>query len=91
MRITVSIPENVYRASTTLARRLGLSRSMLYGRALEEYVDHHQGDIAVHPLIRIHVEPVLVEEVSRLPDEPALADAIPSSRPTNPASADRTR
>lgn len=66
MRITVTIPDGIYRSSHRLAQRLGLSRSALYGRALEEYVDHHQGDAFVNPLIRAIVEPVLIEEMSRL-------------------------
>lgn len=68
----MSIPEEVYRATAALARRLGVSKSALYTRAVEEFIDQHEDDIGnVNPLIRANVEPVLTEELSRLSRTPA--------------------
>ena len=39
MKTAVSIPDRVFRAAEKAAKRLGLSRSELYARAVQEYVE----------------------------------------------------
>jgi metal-responsive CopG/Arc/MetJ family transcriptional regulator len=46
MRTTISIPAELYQAADLMAKRLGLSRSELYRRALAKYLESH-GDLAV--------------------------------------------
>lgn len=46
MKTAISIPDDVFDAADDLAAELGVSRSELYARAVEEYVaKHRQQDI----------------------------------------------
>ena len=38
MKTAISIPDNLFKAADSLARRLGISRSLLYQRAVEQYL-----------------------------------------------------
>lgn len=42
MKTAISIPDQIYESAEQLARRLGKSRSELYTRAVESYVEKHQ-------------------------------------------------
>jgi metal-responsive CopG/Arc/MetJ family transcriptional regulator len=44
MKTAISLPDDLFRHSDALAKRLGVSRSELYARALEEYVAKHRAD-----------------------------------------------
>lgn len=44
MKTAISLPDQLFQHGDALARRLGLSRSELYARALEEYVAKHRVD-----------------------------------------------
>lgn len=41
MKTAVSIPDRTFRAADQLARRLGLTRSALYARAVAEFLQRH--------------------------------------------------
>jgi len=41
MKTAVSVPDPVYEAGERMARRLGVSRSHLYSKALREYLERH--------------------------------------------------
>jgi len=43
MKVAVSVPDSVFQAAERTARRLKVSRSRLYARALEAYVGSHGG------------------------------------------------
>ena len=65
MKTAVSIPDQVFKRAERLAKRLGLSRSALYGKALADYVAKRSpaavtaalnalvdsGDLAVDPFV----------------------------------------
>lgn len=42
MKTAISIPDPVFNTAEKLARRLGLSRSELYVRAISSYVEEHK-------------------------------------------------
>lgn len=42
MKTAISLPDDLYRTGDALARRMGLSRSELYARALAEYIAKHR-------------------------------------------------
>lgn len=42
MKTAISIPDPIFEAADRLARRLGLSRSELYARAVAAFVDRHR-------------------------------------------------
>ena len=44
MKTAISLPDDLFRHGDALAKRLGVSRSELYARALEEYVGKHRAD-----------------------------------------------
>ncbi len=66
MKTAISLPDNLFQAAEDLARRLGLSRSQLYQRAVEHYLKT-QG----HDFIREALDEVYGQEgTSRL--DPAI-------------------
>jgi metal-responsive CopG/Arc/MetJ family transcriptional regulator len=44
MKTAISLPDDLFRAGDALAKRLKVSRSELYARALAEYVVKHSAD-----------------------------------------------
>ena len=44
MKTAISLPDHLFRSGNALAKRLGVSRSALFARALEEYLAKHRGD-----------------------------------------------
>ena len=53
VRVTVSIPDSVRVSADELARRLGVSRSELYSRAVREYLAAHSPDRVTEALDRV--------------------------------------
>jgi len=43
MKVTLSIPDEVFESAESLGKRLGVSRSRLYSTALAEFVAKHKG------------------------------------------------
>jgi len=43
MKTAISIPDPVFKTADRLAKRLGMSRSELYVRAISNYVEEHSG------------------------------------------------
>lgn len=44
MKTAVSVPDDVFQSAEQLARRVGMSRSEVYSRAVREYVARHAPD-----------------------------------------------
>lgn len=44
MKTAVSVPDEIFAQGERLAAQLGIARSQLYARALEEYVHRHGSD-----------------------------------------------
>ena len=42
MKTAISIPDPVFRAAERLAKRLGISRSRLYAKAIASFVERHR-------------------------------------------------
>lgn len=53
MKTAVSLPDDVFTSAERLAKRLKISRSQLYGRALGEYVARHAPDVVTEALDRV--------------------------------------
>lgn len=68
MKTTISLPDEVFEAADELAERLGVSRSELYARAVEELLARHRDEDVTARLNRVYAE-----EPSGL--DPALRDA----------------
>jgi len=74
MKTAVSVPDPIFHDAEALAKRLGMSRSELFSRALEAYLDAHK-----HDSVREALDAIYNQEASRL-DE-ALAHIQWSSLP----------
>ena len=65
MKTAVSIPDPVFQGAETLARRLRISRSQLYARALGEYVRRHAPESVTESLDRLCAEIGEDEDLNR--------------------------
>ena len=54
MKTAISIPETVFRSAEQLARRLGVSRSELYSKAVAQLIDKHRDDLVTVRLNEIY-------------------------------------
>ncbi|HUC87827.1 MAG TPA: ribbon-helix-helix domain-containing protein [Candidatus Binatia bacterium] len=65
MKTAISIPDKVYESAEALANRLGKSRSELYTKAIQNYVEIHQADKITAKLNEVYstessaIDPVL--------------------------------
>ena len=76
MKTAVSIPDPVFHAAESLARRLGVSRSQLFREALEAYISAHDGERVREALDEVYSnEPSKLDgalaqlQLASLPDE----------------------
>ena len=61
MKTAISIPDSVFHAAESLAQRLGVSRSELFRKAVEAYIETHK-----HDQVREALDDVYAEESSNL-------------------------
>ena len=67
MKTAISIPDSVFAAAESVAASLSISRSQLYTRAIQEFVDSHSSQKVTEQLDQIYAEndsaldPVLAE------------------------------
>lgn len=54
MKTAISIPDAVFKVAERLAKRLGVSRSELYVRAISSYVEEHKGQKVTELLNEIY-------------------------------------
>lgn len=54
MKVTVSIPDSVFKAAERLATRLGKSRSELYAEAVSKYLSAHETDTVTDKLNAVY-------------------------------------
>lgn len=56
VKTAVSLPDRVFDAAERVAKRLGISRSELYARAVARFVEEHRGDKVTEALDRVYAE-----------------------------------
>ena len=56
MKTAVSLPNPLFEAADQLAKRLGVSRSELYARAIEEYLKSRRSEGVTEALNRVYRE-----------------------------------
>ncbi len=54
MKTAISIPDPIFKTAERLARRLGITRSYLYTKAVTEYVQKHKNDKVCEKLNEIY-------------------------------------
>jgi hypothetical protein len=92
MKTAVSLPNELFAEAERVAKRLGLSRSELYARAIAAYVREHAGAAITEAIDRVlastseGIDPVLarMQAESVGADEGSYEDwvALPAHRPT---------
>jgi len=56
MKTAISIPNDIYYSADQLARRLGMSRSELYSKAVSTYISTHKNEAVTEALDKIYAE-----------------------------------
>ena len=56
MKTAISIPDDLFRAAEKVAKRLGLSRSELYRRALGVFLEQHNDQLVTDALNEVYSE-----------------------------------
>jgi len=76
MKTAISLPDSVFEAAESLAQQLGLSRSELYTKALQAYLQKYNREQIRHKLNQVYAEasseldPILAKmQFSSLPRE----------------------
>ena len=76
MKTAVSIPDEIYQSADQLAKRLGMSRSELYSKAVSNYINAHKNEAVTKALDQIYakekseIDPVInVMQLRSLPKE----------------------
>ena len=54
MKTAISIPDAIFKAADKLARRLGFSRSELYTKAVNEYLQKHRDEGVTRKLDEVY-------------------------------------
>lgn len=63
MKTAISLPDNLFKSGDSLAKRLGISRSELYARALADFVAKYKASQLTQRLNAVYAE-----EESRCPE-----------------------
>jgi metal-responsive CopG/Arc/MetJ family transcriptional regulator len=58
MKTAISIPDNVYNAAEMVAKKLNISRSELYTKAVSNYLSQHQKSHITEALNNIYSEEI---------------------------------
>jgi metal-responsive CopG/Arc/MetJ family transcriptional regulator len=56
MKTAISIPDSLFEAAENFAKLMGLSRSELYAKAIQEYLKAHRGDRITEQLDAVYAE-----------------------------------
>jgi len=56
MKTAISLPDEIYHSADQLAKRLGMSRSELYAKAVALYISAHQNEAVTEALDKIYAK-----------------------------------
>ena len=56
MKTAISIPDNVYNAAEMVAKKLNISRSELYTKAVKDYINKHEKSHITEALNSVYTE-----------------------------------
>ena len=64
MKVAISVPDPTFEAAERVSKRLGMSRSQLYSRAVEAFVKRHRGADVRQALEEVYAsEPATIDPV----------------------------
>ncbi|MCP4624961.1 MAG: ribbon-helix-helix protein, CopG family [bacterium] len=56
MKTAISLPDEIFHSADQLAKRLGMSRSELYAKAISIYISTHKNEAVTKALNKIHAK-----------------------------------
>jgi metal-responsive CopG/Arc/MetJ family transcriptional regulator len=56
MKTAISIPDNIFKAADALAKKLSISRSELYTKAIYSFVEEHRGEQIIEALNALYCQ-----------------------------------
>ncbi|CAB1069588.1 Programmed cell death antitoxin YdcD [Olavius algarvensis Delta 1 endosymbiont] len=56
MKTAISLPDEIYHSADQLAKRLGMSRSELYSKAVALYISAHKNEAVTEALNKIYAK-----------------------------------
>jgi metal-responsive CopG/Arc/MetJ family transcriptional regulator len=56
MKTAISLPDALYIDAEKIAESMGIPRSQLFAKALEEYIDHHKKEAITDRLNNIYID-----------------------------------
>ena len=62
MKTAVSLPDSLYRDAERTPKSMGIPRSQLYAKALEEFLCHHQREWITANLNAIYSDPAINDQ-----------------------------
>jgi len=65
MKTAISLPDRLYKAAEKTAKSLGLPRSQLFAKALQEFIDRHEAEDITAALNRLYSNESPAEEGPR--------------------------
>lgn len=54
MKTAISLPDELYAAAEKTARNMGIPRSQLFAKALEEFIEHHKREKITEKLNEVY-------------------------------------
>ncbi|MDX9785009.1 MAG: ChpI protein [Spirochaetia bacterium] len=64
MKTAISLPDRLYKAAEKTAKSLGLPRSQLFAKALQEFIDKHAAEDITATLNRVYSDESSIQEAS---------------------------
>ncbi|MDC7238858.1 MAG: ChpI protein [Spirochaetales bacterium] len=64
MKTAISIPDNLFNDAELTAKQLGLARSQLYVKAIQEFIEHHNKDSITEKLNALNSNSENMDEIS---------------------------
>ena len=62
MKTAISLPDSLYQEAEVTARNLGIPRSQLFAKAVEEFIKHHQREAITEKLNSVYSKIGEIEE-----------------------------
>jgi metal-responsive CopG/Arc/MetJ family transcriptional regulator len=56
MKTAISLPDEIFHSADQLAKRLGMSRSELYSKAVSSYISTHKNEAVTEALNKIYAK-----------------------------------
>ena len=66
MKTAISIPDNIFKTADNIANKLGISRSELYTKAIEEYINELNSEQITNKINEIYSDDQNIEDITDL-------------------------